>query len=312
MLTLAFRVKLAAEPKGAVPATSVATRLGAAGLVVLSSFSAQLGAAYAFGLFNMTSPTMAAWIRNTVGASVLIAIVLVRRGSLRGVNLRAVVAMGIVLGGMNATFYEGLQRLPLGDGVTIEFSGPIVVAALTATRRRHLIWVALAAAGVLSISRPGPSHLNYVGVVFMLMAATFWGIYVLLGRSIATGGRRADTLALAMGFSAVFLTVPAFARSASTLADPRVLALGALVGVLSSAIPYSVELMAMERVPPAIFGVLLSLQPLSAGLIGLVVLGQHFTLLELAGFCLVVCASLGVTFSSNPERPAPEGELLPT
>jgi inner membrane transporter RhtA len=304
-------MKLATALDTAGPPIPVATRLGAAGLVVLSSFSAQLGAAYAFGLFNMTSPTMAAWIRNTVGASVLIAIVLARRGSLRGVNPRAVVAMGIVLGGMNATFYEGLQRLPLGDGVAIEFSGPIVVAALTATRRRHLVWVALAAAGVLAISRPGPAHLNYAGMAFMLMAAMFWGIYVLLGRRIATGGRRADTLALAMGFSAVFLTLPAFARSVSTLLDPRVLALGALVGVLSSAIPYSVELMAMERVPPAIFGVLLSLQPLSAGLIGLAVLGQRITPLELAGFCLVVAASLGVTFGAGARDPAPEGDLLP-
>ncbi|MDQ6747309.1 MAG: EamA family transporter [Candidatus Dormibacteraeota bacterium] len=291
--------------------TPKAARLGAAGLVVLSSFSAQLGAAYAFGLFNLTSPTMTAWIRNTVGASVLLLLVVARRSSLRSLSLRAAVAMGVVLGGMNATFYEGLQRLPLGDGVAIEFAGPIVVAALTASSRRHLVWVGLAAAGVLATSRPGPSHLNYVGMAFMLAAATFWGLYVLLGRRIATGGRRADTLALAMGISALFLTLPAFARSAPTLADPRVLALGALVGVLSSAIPYSVELMAMERVPPAIFGVLLSLQPLSAGLIGLVVLGQRVSLLELGGFCLVVSASLGVTFSAGHEQ-APEGELLPT
>ncbi|MFN2466157.1 MAG: DMT family transporter [Candidatus Dormibacteria bacterium] len=290
---------------------AVAARLGAAGLVVVSSFCAQLGAAYAFGLFRLTSPTMAAWIRNVVGAAVLLGTVLARRSSLRGLSVGAVIAMGLVLGGMNATFYEGLLRLPLGDGVAIEFAGPIVVAALLASTRRHLVWVGLAAAGVLAISRPGPAHLNYAGMAFMLAAATFWGIYVLLGRRIATGGRRADTLAVAMGFSALFLTIPALARSASTLADPHVLLPGLVVGVLSSAIPYSVELMAMERVPPAIFGVLLSLQPLSAGLIGLVVLRQHISPLEFAGFCLVVCASLGVTFGGSPWETAPEGDLLP-
>jgi inner membrane transporter RhtA len=289
-----------------------ATRLGAAGLVVMSAFSAQLGAAYAFGLFRLTSPTMTAWIRNLVGAAVLMALLLARRGSWRSLDLRLALAMGIVLGGMNATFYEGLLRLPLGDGVAIEFAGPIVVAAVTASSRRHLVWVALAAAGVFAISRPGPTHLNYVGMAFMLAAATFWGTYVLLGRRIATGGRRSDTLALAMVFAAVCLTLPALARSAGTLTDPRVLALGALVGVLSSAIPYSIELMAMARVPPAIFGVLLSLQPLSAALIGLVILRQRVSLLEFAGFCLVVAASLGVTFAAAPAESRAEGELLPT
>ena len=286
--------------------------MGAAGLVVVSSLSAQVGAAYAFGLFRLTSPTMAAWLRNLVGAAVLVGLMLARRGSWRRLNIRAAVAMGVILGGMNATFYEGLLRLPLGDGVAIEFTGPILVAALSARSRRHLVWVALAAAGVLAISRPGPAHLNYLGMLFMLMAATFWGVYILVGRRIATGTRTADTLAMAMACSALFLTIPAFYRSAGTLADPLVLGLGVLVGVVSSAIPYSIELVAMGRVPPAIFGVLLSLQPLSAALVGLVLLRQGVSPLELAGFLLVVTASLGVTFGTAPTPASVEGELLAT
>ena len=293
-------------------AASATARLGAAGLVVLSSLSAQLGAAYAFHLFDYTSPSMAAWIRNLVGAAILGSLVVVRRGSFRGLNLKAALGLGFILGGMNATFYEGLLRLPLGDGVAIEFSGPIVVAALLARSRRHLLWVALAAAGVIAASRPGPDHLNFAGVGFMLAAATFWGLYVLLGRRVALGGRRADTLAFAMAFSTLFLTIPAFVRSGPTLVEPRVLGLGVLVGLLSSAIPYSIELIAMERVPPAIFGVLLSLQPLSAGLIGLVVLHQGVSLQEAIGFCLVVGASLGVTLSASPRDIAAEGEIVAT
>ena len=299
------------HPRDSV-ATSPTTRLGAAGLVVLSSFSAQLGAAYAFHLFDYTSPSMAAWLRNLVGAAILSILVVARRGSFRGLNLRAALALGFILGGMNATFYEGLLRLPLGDGVAIEFTGPIAVAALLARTRRHLLWVVLAAAGVVAASRPGPDHLNLVGVAFMLAAATFWGLYVLLGRRVALGGRRADTLAFAMAFSALFLTVPALIRSSPTLLDPRVLGLGVVIGLLSSAIPYSVELLAMERVPPAIFGVLLSLQPLSAGLIGLVVLHQGVSLQEAIGFCLVVTASLGVTLSASPATVAAEVEPVAT
>ena len=294
------------------PATPAAARLGAAGLVVMSSLSAQLGAAYAFHLFDITSTTMTAWIRNTVGAALLMGLLLARRGSLRGLDGRAVVVLGVILAAMNASFYEGLHRLPLGDGVAIEFTGPIVVAAVAGRNRRHLLWVALAAAGVLAISRPGPAHLDYAGILFMFGAATFWGLYVLAGRRVATAGRTADTLALAMAVAAGALLVPAFARSAPTLADPRVLGLGVVVGFLSSAIPYSVELVAMKRVPPAIFGILLSLQPLSAGLIGDVVLGQRVSAVELAGFCLVVAASLGVTLTAGPDEPAAEGELLVT
>jgi inner membrane transporter RhtA len=278
----------------------------------MSSLSAQVGAAYAFGLFRLTSPTMAAWLRNVVGASVLLGLMLARRGSWRSLNVRPAVAMGLILGGMNATFYEGLMRLPLGDGVAIEFTGPILVAAISARSRRHLVWVALAAGGVLAISRPGPSHLNYLGMLFMLMAATFWGVYILVGRRIATGGRSSDTLAMAMAFSALFLALPAFFRSATTLSDPRVLGLGVLVGVVSSAIPYSIELVAMGRVPPAIFGVLLSLQPLSAAVVGLVLLGQRVSVLELAGFLLVVTASVGVTFGKTTEAPPVDSELLAT
>lgn len=287
-------------------------RLGAAGLVVVSSLSAQFGATFAFHLFSLTSPTLAAWLRNVVGAAVLVTLVVVRGGSLRGIRLPVAIALGVVLGGMNAMFYEGLLRLPLGDGVAVEFTGPIAVAALLSRNRQHLLWVALAAAGVLAIARPGPSHLNYAGMGFMLLAATFWGLYILVGRRVAVGGRRSDSLAVAMAFSAIFLTLPALFRSAPTVTDPRVLGLGLLVGVLSSAIPYSIELMAMQRVPPAIFGVLLSLQPLSAGLVGLVVLGQRVSLLELVGFVLVVCASLGVTLTAPAEDAPMKGELLPT
>src|SRR5206468_464545 len=143
---------------GQKPATA---RLGAAGLVVISSLSAQYGATFAFHLFSLTSPTMAAFLRNVVGAAVLVALVVLRGGSLRGIKLPVAVALGLILGSMNATFYEGLLRLPLGDGVAIEFTGPIAVAALLGRNRRHLLWVALAAAGVLAIARPGPSHLDY-------------------------------------------------------------------------------------------------------------------------------------------------------
>jgi inner membrane transporter RhtA len=274
-------------------------RVTAAGLVVASAFSAQLGAAFAVGLISSSTPAMAAMLRNLVGALILMGLLGARRGSLRDLRWPPALALGLILGVMNTSFYAAIARLPLGDAVAVEFAGPIAVAALTSSARRELLWVALAAAGVLAISHPGPDHLSYAGLGFVLLAGTCWGAYILVGRSVAIGGRRSDTLALAMVASAAVLVVPALYQAAPALSQPRFLALGIGVGILSSAIPYSVELMAMERVPPTVFGVLLSLQPFMAALMGLVVLGQHVSALEAAGLALVMAASIGVTLSAT-------------
>ncbi len=270
-------------------------RLTAAGLVMGSAFSAQLGAAFAVGLISSSTPVMAAMLRNLVGAVILMALLGARRGTLRDLSWRPALALGLILGVMNTGFYAGIARLPLGDAVAVEFAGPIVVAALTSSARRELLWVALAAAGVLAISHPGPDHLSYAGMGFILLAGSCWGAYILVGRRVAIGGRRSDTLALAMVASAAVLVVPALYQAAPALAQPHFLALGIGVGILSSAIPYSVELMAMERVPPTVFGVLLSLQPFMAALMGFLVLGQHVSALEATGLVLVIAASIGVT-----------------
>ena len=280
-------------------------RLTAVGLVVGSAFSAQLGAAFAVGLIRASTPSMAAMVRNLVGAVVLMALLGLRGGSLRGISWRPAVLLGVILGVMNTAFYAGIERLPLGDAVAVEFIGPVAVAAITSSLRRELIWVALAATGVLAISHPGRDHLSYEGIGYILVAGACWGAYILVGRRVALGGRRADTLAVAMVFSAAVLVVPALLQAAPALRSTHFLLLAVGVGVLSSAIPYSVELMAMERVPPTIFGVLLSLQPFMAALMGLVVLGQHISLLEGGGLVLVMVASVGVTLGGGEPTAEP-------
>jgi inner membrane transporter RhtA len=280
--------------------------LVAVGLVVASTISAQLGAAYATRLFLLTSPVTASWMRNVISAAALLLLLLLRRGSLRGVNPRAAIALGLILGLMNTAFYYAIALLPLGDAVAVEFTGPILVAGLLSPRRRDLVWVGAAALGVIAISRPGPDHLDYVGLAWVLLAGGCWAFYVLVGRRVAIGGRQADTLALAMVVAAAGLTVPALLTSAPTLANPQVLAMGALVGILSSAIPYSVELLAMQRIPSYVFGVLLSLHPLMGVLIGAIVLSQAIGPLEGFGLAMVIAASLGVTLGGGPEEPLAE------
>jgi len=284
--------------------TSARRRLLSPALILASATSTQLGAALVVRLFALTSPTFAAWVRNTVGAAVLLALIALRRLSLRRLELVPVTALGIVLGTMNASFYEAIARLPLGDAVAIEFLGPVAVAAVASGLSRDLLWVALAAAGVVAISRPGPQHLSYAGIAFVLGAATCWAIYIVVGRRIATTGRRAEGLAASMAVSAAWLLLPALVRSGPSLFDVRVLVFGAAIGILSSAIPYSVELSAMQHTPPRVFGVLLSLQPLLAAVMGLAILGQHLSAIEVTGFLLVITASVGVTVMAPVELPA--------
>ena len=277
-------------------------RLAAAGLVVLSTVSAQLGAAYATRLFLLTAPVTASWMRNVVSASALLLLLVARRGSLKGVRPGYAIALGLILGLMNTAFYYAIALLPLGDAVAVEFTGPIVIAGILSPRRRDLGFVLMAAVGVVAISHPGPDHLSYAGLAWVLGAGTCWALYVLVGRRVATGGRQADTLAMAMVVAATFLTAPALIGGGSTLANPTVLLMGVLVGILSSAIPYSVELLAMQRIPSYVFGVLLSLHPLMGALIGAVVLSQAVTPLDAVGFALVVAASIGITLASPRRR----------
>jgi inner membrane transporter RhtA len=283
------------------PAGASRQKLIAAGLVVLSTVSAQLGAAYATRLFLLTSPVTASWLRNVVSASALLLLLAARRGSLRRIRPTHAIALGVILGVMNTAFYYGIALLPLGDAVAVEFTGPIVIAGILSPRRRDLLWVGMAAVGVVAISKPGPDHLNYIGLAWVLGAGACWALYVLVGRRVATSGRQADTLAAAMVVAAAMLTVPAAWQSGGTLSNPTVLGMGLLVGILSSAIPYSVELLAMKRIPSFVFGVLLSLHPLMGALVGAIVLSQGVHPLEAVGFALVIGASIGATLRSQPE-----------
>jgi inner membrane transporter RhtA len=283
--------------------------LAAPGLVVCSALTTQLGSAFAVGLFSYSSPTLAAWLRNSVGAATLLGIMFAAGRSLRDLDWRAAAVLGVVLGSMNATFYEGIQRLPLGDAVSIEFIGPITVAAIFSERRRDLFFVALAALGILLVGHPGPTHLNYTGLFFILLAAVCWAVYIVLGRRVALRDRRGDTLGLAMAFSGAWLLLPAMIRSAPALSNPRVIALGLGIGLFSSALPYSLEMLAMPRVSATAFGVLLSLQPMVAALMGFVVLHQSVTASEGLGFLLVISASIGVNVST---RVQPRAEVTVT
>ncbi len=294
-------------------------------LVLGAVASVQFGASLAKGLFDEIGPGGTVLMRTLFAAMVLSAIWRPRvRGLDRGEVVLAI-AFGISLAGMNFLFYEALDRIPLGVAVTLEFAGPLGVAVAGSRRALDVLWVALAAAGILLLvplgaangvlvplgaangvlADPGGGGTDALGIVFALSAGAFWAAYILLSAhagSVFPGG---TSLALAMVVATTILLPFGIAQGGERLLDPRLLALGAAVAMLSSAIPYSLELEALRRLPARVFGVLMSLEPAMAALAGLLVLGELLGARELVAIALVVAASAGAARSSGDSPPPP-------
>jgi inner membrane transporter RhtA len=260
--------------------------------VVAAVTSLQFGAGLAVTLFDELGPAGAAFLRLTIAAVVLLAI---WRPRVRGHpprDLRLAALYGITLGLMNLCIYEAMDRIPLGVAVTIEFWGPLAVAVAGSRRPLDLLWVALAATGIVLLADPGGGSLDGAGIAFAVAAGGLWAVYILLAARVGKIFPGGSGLALAMIFGAL-VTLPA--GVGADLLDPELLALGAVVALASSVIPYSLELEALRRLPARVFGVLMSLEPAVAALAGLVVLGQALGGVEWLAIALVVVASAGVT-----------------
>jgi inner membrane transporter RhtA len=233
----------------------------------------------------------------------------VARPALRGRSSRdwlVVVAFGLVLGLMNWSIYQSFARIPIGLAVTLEFVGPLTLAVLGSRRARDLVWVVLAGLGVLLLGLQ-PGDLTWAGVGFALLAGGCWAAYIMLS---AQTGRRwpgVDGLAVASVVASLLLTPLALGRYAGQLADGRILVLGALVGLLSSVIPYTCELVALRTLRPAVFSILMSLEPAAAALAGLIVVHEVLGPVQLVAMACVVAASVGATRSgATIAEPVPD------
>jgi inner membrane transporter RhtA len=264
-------------------------------LVLAAVASVQFGAALAKTLFDEIGPGGTVFLRVLVGA---IALALVWRPRVAGHDardLRLAVVFGLVLAGMNLAFYAAVDRIPLGIAVTFEFVGPLGVAVFGSRRPLDLIWVALAAAGILLLSDFGGADLDALGVALALLAGACWAAYILISARVGQAFPGGSGLTLAMVVAAASLAPVGIADAGGELVVPWILAVGAAVGVLSSAIPYALELEALRRLPVGVFGVLMSLEPAVAALAGLVVLGEELVTREVVAIMLVVAASAGAS-----------------
>jgi inner membrane transporter RhtA len=272
-----------------------------AALVLTGAVSVQAGAGIADKLFSRIPPAAVTTLRLWAAALILLAIGW--RGAARAVadliarrawrDAAATASFGIALCVMNFAIYQAFERIPLGIAVTIEFLGPLAVAVAGARRLAGLAWAGLAAAGVLLLTQGSRGHLDVAGVAFALVSAAGWAGYILLSRATGQRFSGASGLVIAMCVAAVLVTGPGVAAGAPAMFRPSLLAIGLAIGLLSSVIPYWLELEALRRVPARVFGVWMSMQPAVAALIGLAMLGQRLSLPEWAGICFVVVASAG-------------------
>jgi inner membrane transporter RhtA len=294
-----------AEPAGRIDAV----RPAPPEFLVLGGIgSVQFGAALANKLFDRAGPGGVVMLRLLLSGLILLA---VARPSLRGRSRRDVgfaVLFGVVLAGMNWSFYEALDRLPLGVAVTIEFLGPLGVAVAGSRRLLDAVWALLAGAGVVLLAaRGGHSGVHATGVVLALGTAACWACYILLSKRVGAAFDRLDGLAIALAVGSLLVIPAGVVEGGSAVLQPAVLAGGLGVALLSSLIPYSLEIMALRRLPAATFGLLMSLEPAVAALAGVVVLGQSVTAVLAVALVLVVTASVGNTLTAR-RLPQPQPE----
>lgn len=270
-------------------------------LVLVGIASVQLGAGFAKSLFDEVDPTTIVWLRLATSMLVLVAVL---RPRLRGRSREdwlVVLAFGASLALMNWAIYQSFARIPLGVAVTIEFIGPLTLAVLGSRRPRDLAWVVLAAVGVLLLGFDG-DDLDAAGVVFALVAGAAWAAYILLSARTGRHWEGLDGLAVASVVAALLLTPFAVGVGGEDLLDPRILLVGAAVGLLSSVIPYSCELVALRSLSPGVFGILMSLEPAAAALAGILVLGELLGAAQWAAVACVIAASVGATRAAGAGR----------
>ncbi|MCO8017789.1 DMT family transporter [Brevundimonas diminuta] len=270
------------------------------GMVSLSA-----GTSFAKTLYPMVGPAGTAGLRVGLSAIVLLAVFRPWRSAFTTNDLRALAIYGVVMGLMNLSFYMALNTIPLGVALAIEFMGPLSVALFNSRRLIHFVWVGLAVLGlVLLLPLDGKvSGLDPVGCAYAAAAAVFWAGYIVFGKRVShlPSG---STVAIGMTFAAMTVVPFGVAGAGMSLLDPRILALGLVVALVSSALPYTLDMVALRHIPKRTFGVAVSGDPAIGALAGLFVLGEHLTSQQWLAIAAIIAASVGAVLTSpSDEQP---------
>jgi inner membrane transporter RhtA len=277
--------------------------LSAVGLVLLSVASIQSGAAIAISLFDRVGFGGAVFLRNLLAIPFAFAIGRPRLRERPPRELRLAFAFGVSLAVMNLAIYGAIDHIPLGVAVTIEFLGPLGVAVVTGRGRLALLWAAMAGLGVLALAGPLGGSTDAIGIAFALVAAAGWAAYILIAQRLGRVYPGASGLAAGVLVAAILQAPVGIAMGGTELLAPAVLGVAVVVSLLSTVLPYGAEIEALRRIPPAPFGVLMSLEPAVAALVGFIGLGQDLSATEIAGIAFVVAASIGAIRSARTAPP---------
>jgi inner membrane transporter RhtA len=269
-------------------------------LVIGGIISVQVGAAFAKSVFGLVDPTAIAWLRMTVAAVIFWVVARPRLTGRTWPEWRVVIGYGIALAMMNWSIYMSFARIPLGLAVTIEFLGPLTLALIGSHKLRDYLWVGLAATGVALLG-VFPATVDWIGVAFALLAGASWAGYIVLGRSTGRVWEGITGSSVGSLVGAAAFAVPGILLGGADLLQPQVLLFGALVGLLSSVIPYGLEMVALRSIPSGVFSILMSIEPAVAALAALLVLGEQLSVVEMVAMVCVVVASIGATRTVTKE-----------
>ncbi|MFT4297342.1 MAG: EamA family transporter [Micropruina sp.] len=277
------------------------TRVDPVWLVLIGIGSVQLGAAFAKDLFALSSPTATAWLRLCMASLIFLTFARPRLRGRRPKEWLIVAGYGLALAGMNWAIYASFARIPIGVAVTVEFLGPLAVAVAGSRRPRDLLWVGLAGLGVALLGLQ-PVDADWIGLGLALLAGALWAGYIVLAGPTGRHFEGVSGVTVASLIGAVLLAGPALAFG-DPVFSPHVLGVVLAVGLLSSVIPYGLEMVALRRMRPGLFGILMSLEPAAAALFALLLLGEGLSLPEWIAMGCVIVASVGAARSRTASEP---------
>jgi len=280
------------------------------GAVVIAMISVQAGASLAKGLFHTVGPLGATTLRVGFAAAMTLALWRPWRGPPLSWSRWPILAYGVVLGVMNMLFYQALARVPLGIAVALEFTGPLAVATLSSRRLADFVWVGLAVAGLLLLLPFGPlsSKLDPVGVLFALGAGLFWALYIVFGKRAGAGGQ-GQAVGFGITIAAIVVAPLGVASAGPALLAVAILPTALLVALLTSVIPYSLEMVALTRLPAKTFGILMSAEPAVGVLSGFLILGERLSVPQMLAIALIIAASAGAVFTHGEAKPVPLADI---
>ena len=271
-------------------------------LALLAILSVQMGAAVGEGLFSAIGPLGTTFLRLGFAAIMLL---LLWRPQVRGLTRAQyinVLLFGIVLAAMNGAFYSAIRFIPLGVAVTLEFVGPLGLALVQSRRVKDVVWALLAVVGILLLAPIGHEAVNLIGAGLAILAGIFWAAYIVCSARVGQSFPGGRGLALAVAVATVVIAPLGISSGGAALLRLQVLLTGVGIAILSSVIPFSLELEALRRLPSRVFGVLMSIEPAVATLIGFLVLREAIGLRAIVAMALIVSASVGVSLDATTQH----------